>query len=64
MNYSKTQIGGNMQKVVGMALLIVGASSALLAGTFNVPEIDASTGASALAILAGGILVLRARRKK
>ncbi len=53
-----------MQKVLGMALMIVGASSALMAGVAAVPEIDASTGASALAILAGGILVLRARRKK
>jgi len=53
-----------MQKVLGMALMIVGASSALMAGTIAVPEINASTGASALAILAGGILVLRARRKK
>ena len=53
-----------MQKVLGMALMIVGASSALMAGAIAVPEIDASTGASAVAILAGGILVLRARRKK
>ena len=58
------RIGGNMQKVLGIALLIVGASSVLMAGTYVVPEIDASTGASALAIVAGGILVLRARRKK
>ena len=53
-----------MQKVVGMALMIVGASSALMAGVAAVPEIDASTGASAIAIVAGGILVLRSRRKK
>jgi len=53
-----------MQKVLGMVLLIVGVSSALMAGTITVPEIDASTGASAVAILAGGILVLRSRRKK
>ena len=53
-----------MQKILGLALIIVGASSALMAGAIAVPEIDASTGASALAILAGGILVLRARRKK
>ena len=53
-----------MQRVLGLALLIVGASSALMAGVISVPEIDASTGASALAIVAGGILVLRARRKK
>ena len=53
-----------MQKILGLALMMVGASSALLAGVAAVPEIDASTGASALAILASGILVLRARRKK
>ena len=53
-----------MQKVLGLALLMVGASSALMAVGLAVPEIDASTGASALAILAGGILVLRARRKQ
>jgi hypothetical protein len=53
-----------MQKILGLALMIVGASSALMAGMISVPEIDASTGASALAILAGGVLVLRARRKK
>ncbi len=53
-----------MQKILGLALMMVGASSALLAGAIAVPEIDASTGASALAILAGSILVLRARRKK
>jgi hypothetical protein len=53
-----------MQEVLGMVLLIVGASSALMAGTATVPEIDASTGASALVIVAGGILVLRARLGK
>ncbi len=53
-----------MQKVLGLALIIVGASSTLLAAVVTVPEIDASTGASAIAILAGGILVLRSRRKK
>jgi hypothetical protein len=53
-----------MQKILGLALMMVGTSSALMAGAIAVPEIDASTGASALAILAGGILVLRARRKK
>jgi hypothetical protein len=53
-----------MQKVLGMVFLIVGASSALMAAIVTVPEIDASTGVSAVAILAGGILVLRSRRKK
>jgi hypothetical protein len=53
-----------MQKVLGLLLVLVGASSALMAGSASVPEIDASTGASALAIVAGGMLVLRARRKK
>jgi LPXTG-motif cell wall-anchored protein len=35
---------------------------ALTAGT-SAPEIDSSTGAAALALLAGGILVIRGRRK-
>jgi hypothetical protein len=53
-----------MQKVLGMALIMVGAASSLLAGISKVPEIDASTGVAALTILGGGVLVLRARRKK
>jgi len=54
-----------MHKVVGLVLLIMGASSAVMAaGVIISPEIDVSTGIAAVAILAGGILVLRGRRKK
>jgi len=50
-------------KIVGMMLVfaaMVATASALTA----VPEIDASSGATALALLSGGLLVLRSRRKK
>ncbi len=44
-----------------VALLIVGAPSSLWA---SVPEIDPSSGASALTLLAGAVVVIRALRKK
>jgi hypothetical protein len=49
-------------KVVGMMLLLAG--MATVASATAVPEIDASSGASALALLSGGLLVLRSRRKQ
>jgi hypothetical protein len=52
-----------MRTVVGMVLMLVGVSTTLMAGS-GTPEIDASTGVAAIAILSGGILVLRGRRKK
>ncbi len=52
-----------MTKLLGMAVVLVGMASALMAGNVA-PEVDASTGAAALALLGGGVLVLRARRKK
>ncbi len=54
-----------MQKILALALLMIGTSAACLAGaTGSVPEIDASSGAAAIALLAGGLLVIRSRRKK
>ena len=44
-----------------VALLVVGAPSSLWAG---VPEIDPSSGMSALALLAGAVVLIRAWRKK
>jgi hypothetical protein len=52
-----------MNKVLGLAVLVMGMATALCAGTTG-PEIDASTGAAAVALLTGGLLVLRGRRKK
>jgi len=50
-------------KVAGMMLLFAGmvvTASAIEA----VPEIDASSGASAMALLSGGLWLLKSRRKK
>jgi hypothetical protein len=52
-----------MNKILALAVLMMGWATALFAGT-TAPEIDASTGAAAVALLSGGLLVLRARRKR
>jgi len=53
-------------KIVGMMLLVVGISGSALAGYYTavVPEIDASSAASGLALLSGALLIVRSRRKK
>ena len=51
-----------MLKIFGFVVVLMGTATALMAG-FPAPEIDASTGAAALALLAGGVLVIRGRRK-
>ena len=52
-----------MNRIFGLAVMVVGLATVLMAGN-PTPEIDASTGVAAVALLAGGILVLRGRRKK
>ena len=47
-------------KIVGMVLLVTGLSGAVMGA---VPEIDASSGMSALAFLSGTLLVIKSRRK-
>jgi hypothetical protein len=54
----------NMSRVAGIAMLLAGVAGFALAGNQRVPEIDAASGAAALSLIAGGLLVLRARRKK
>jgi len=51
-----------MYKTIGMFLLAIGVSGAAMAVT-TVPEIDASSGASAIALITGAMLVLRGRRR-
>jgi hypothetical protein len=48
--------------ISGLVLLILG--SATLCWAAPIPEIDPSSGMSALALLAGALLVIRARRNK
>jgi hypothetical protein len=61
-----TSIGGEkmMSKFIGFSLLLVGAASCAFAGSIVAPEIDGASAASAVVLLSGGLLVLRARRKK
>ena len=53
-----------MKNLVGMAVMFLTVGGAAFAGTFSAPEIDASSGAAALALLSGGMLLLRSRRNK
>jgi hypothetical protein len=51
-------------RLIGLTVLLMGVAGYALAGTPAVPEIDASSGAAAVALIAGGILVLKGRRRK
>jgi MYXO-CTERM domain-containing protein len=50
-------------RVIGLTVLLLGTAAYALAG-ITTPEIDASSGVAAVALLSGGLLVLRARRRK
>jgi hypothetical protein len=50
-----------IMKIAGMALLGIGMSGACFA--IAGPEIDPASGANALALLAGALLVIRGRRR-
>ncbi len=51
-----------MQKILGMTLMVLGMCGAALAQN-QVPEIDAATVASAVALIGGAVLVIRTRKK-
>lgn len=51
-----------MAKLTGMVLLLTGAAGIALAGA-AVPEINPASGISALVVLGGVLLVVRARQK-
>jgi hypothetical protein len=52
-----------MLKLIALVLLVIGFSTALPAPP-PVPEIDPASGANALALIAGVLVLLRARRKR
>ena len=52
-----------MQKIVGMMLLIAGASQFAMANPVAVPEIGIGSAGSAIALISGAMLVIRGRRK-
>jgi hypothetical protein len=49
-------------KVAGLVMLTIGMAS-VGSAVILVPEIDASTGASALALLAGACLIIRSKKR-
>jgi hypothetical protein len=53
-----------MRKIIGTVLLVLGSATVVMAGIKGTPEIDATAGAAALALIAGAALVIRARRRK
>jgi hypothetical protein len=53
-----------MTRFLGLTALIAGLASAAFAGVSSTPEVDATSGAAAIAVVAGGILILRSRKKK
>ena len=53
-----------MSKTGGAFLVLIGMSKLALGCPVQAPEIDAATGVAALALLAGGLLVIRSRRKR
>jgi hypothetical protein len=52
-----------MYRFLGMVILVAATASVLLAGEPS-PEIDASTGAAAIGLLTGAVLILRSRKKR
>ncbi len=54
-----------MNKIIGLSLLLIGIAANCMAGLQPVaPEVDPTTGAAAIALLGGALLVIRYRRKK
>jgi hypothetical protein len=54
-----------MTKLLGYILLLAASATfAFAVDTYGAPEISASTATSALALVSGGLLILRSRRKR
>lgn len=51
-------------KTIGMIWLLLGLTGAAFAVPAGAPEIDATTGVSAIALLGGACLMIRARRNR
>jgi hypothetical protein len=51
-----------MQKVIGVMLLVIGASASAFAVS-AVPEIGVGSAGSAVALVSGALLVIRGRKK-
>jgi hypothetical protein len=53
-----------MHRILGLSLLLAGVASSAFALDVVAPEIDGASAVSAIVLLSGGLLVLRARRKR
>jgi hypothetical protein len=51
-------------KTIGTMIMLFASASFAFAGQNPTPEIDANMAGSALALISGGLLVLRSRRNK
>lgn len=51
-------------KTLGRLLLLAGAASMAFAGPLQVPEIDGGLATSALALLAGSLMILRGKLRR
>jgi len=57
--------GSNVKTTISLVLLLGATSMSVFgAGPTPVPEIDASSAAAAITLISGGLLLLRARRRK
>lgn len=52
-----------MQKTLGMLLLMAAVSAVCFAQTAPAPEVDPASAGSALALVAGALLVIRSRKR-
>jgi hypothetical protein len=52
-----------MKKLIGIGLFIAGLCSAAFAGIVSAPEIDSATAVSAITLITGAALVIKARKK-
>ena len=53
-----------MSRLIAFTALLMLSASMAFAGATITPEIDPSAGAGALALIGGGLVVLRARRRR
>jgi len=51
-------------KTLATFMLLAGTATFAFGGPFAVPEIDANSSTAAFALVSGGLLMLRARRRK
>jgi hypothetical protein len=53
-----------MSRLLGISMLVIGASTVAFASAVRAPELDGGTAMSALALLAGSVVILRARFRR